>query len=154
IVIEYQGISNGDMIHVPGVGGVDLTYQVHWKNIQVFKTYSTYDLNQHNHDPDGYPDLLGSQSVVSSIDLPAASGGLQYVFGYNAVDSGSVPCCTPSYGWGELSSVTLPSGAQAQYEYTMDGLDGPGAGRMWTDVLRTWMKRKTLTYQLQYDGTS
>src|SRR5215213_3151167 len=47
IIIEYQGISNGEIIHVPGVGGVDLTYQVHWKNIQVFKTYSTYDLAQH-----------------------------------------------------------------------------------------------------------
>jgi RHS repeat-associated protein len=154
IVVEYQGISDGEIIHVPGVSGTDLTYQVHWKNIQVFKTYSTYDLAQHNHDPDGYPDFLGTQFVVSRIDLPAAAGGLQYVFGYNAADYGSAPCCTPSYGWGELNSVTLPSGAQAQYQYVMDGLNGPGAGSMWSDVLRNSMARKTLTYQQQYDGSS
>ena len=71
------------------------------------------------------------------IDLPAATGGLQYIFGYNAADSGSSPCCTPSYGWGELSSVTLPSGAQAQYQYQLDGQNGPGFGYMWTDVLET-----------------
>jgi hypothetical protein len=34
IIVEHQGISDGDIIHVPGVGGVDLTYQVHWKNIR------------------------------------------------------------------------------------------------------------------------
>lgn len=154
IVLEYQGISDGEIIHVPGVSGADLTYQVHWKNIQVFKTYSTYDLNQHNHDLDGYPDFLGLQFVVSRIDLPTATGGLQYVFGYNAADYGSTPCCTPSYGWGELSSVTLPSGARAQYFYSMDGQDGPRVGGMWSDVLRNGMFRKTLTYQQQYDGAS
>ena len=154
IIVEYQGISNGEIIHVPGVGGVDLTYQVHWKSIQVFKTYSTYDLNQHNHDRDGYPDFLGDQFVVSAIDLPAASGGLQYVFGYNAVDYGSIPCCTPSYGWGELSSVTLPSGAQAEYKYSLDGQNGPGMLTMWNNVLQNGMYRKTLTYQQQYDGNS
>src|ERR1043165_331020 len=154
IIIESQSLSDGEIIHVPGVGGVDLTYQVHWKTIEVFKTYSTYPLGQHNHDRDGYPELLGAQFVVSSIDLPAASGGLQYVFGYNGRDYGSAPCCSPSYGWGELSSITLPSGAQAQYKYSLDGLNGPGAQFMGTEILKNWMSEKTLTYQQQFDGTS
>jgi RHS repeat-associated protein len=153
VILEHQGVSDGDVIHVPGVGAVDLTYQVHWKGIQIYKTYSTAE-SQHGQDPNGYPDLLGSQYVVSRIDLPATTGGLQYVFGYNAVDSGSVPCCTPSDGWGELSSVTLPSGAQAQYQYQLDGQNGPGFGYMWTDVLKNSVTRKSLTYQQQYDGSS
>ena len=67
---------------------------------------------------------------------------------------GSAPCCTPSYGWGELSSVTLPTGAQAQYQYVLDGQNGPGFGYMWTDVLKNAITRKSLTYQQQYDGSS
>jgi RHS repeat-associated protein len=152
IVIENQGVSDGDVIHVPGLNGTDLTYQVHWKTIQVFKTYSTDDPGKY--DENGYPSMLGYQFVVSQIDLPAATGGLQYVFGYNAADYGSSPCCTPSYGWGELSSVTLPSGAQAQYQYLLDGHNGPGFGYMWTDVLNNHVTRKSLTYQQQYDGNS
>ena len=152
VIIEYQGFSGGDVIHVPGVGGVDLTYQVYWKGLQVYKTYSTDDPGKY--DENGYPDMLGYQFVVSRIDLPAATGGLQYLFGYNAADLGSSPCCTPSYGWGELSSVTLPSGAQAQYQYQLDGQNGPGMGYMWTDVLNNHLTRKNLTYQQQYDGTS
>lgn len=152
IIIEYQGVSDGEIIHVPGVSSADLTYQVHWKGIQIFKTYSTDDPGRY--DANGYPDMLGYQFVVSRIDLPAATGGLQYVFGYNAADSGSAPCCTPSYGWGELSSVTLPTGAQAQYQYQLDGHNGPGMGYMWTDVLKNSVTRKSLTYQQQYDGNS
>ena len=152
IIIEYGGVSDGELIHVPGVGGADLTYQVHWKGIQVFKTYSTV-INDH-FSPTGYPDMLGSQFVVSRIDLPAATGGLQYVFGYNAADSGSTPCCTPSYGWGELNAVTTPTGAQAQYQYLLDGQNGPGFEYTWDKVLRNQVTQKTLTYQQQYDGNS
>ena len=152
IVLEY-GAGSGDIIHVPGVGGADLTYQVHWKGIQIFKTYSTISTYDHFSE-DYYPDLLGSQFVVSSIDLPAATGGLQYVFGYNAADSGSTPCCSPSYGWGELSSVTTPTGAQAQYQYQLDGQNGPGFEYTWDKILRNQVTQKTLTYQQQYDGSS
>ena len=152
IVVEYGGVSDGEVIHYPGVGGVDLTYQVHWKSIQIFKTYSTDEPGKY--DDDGYPDMLGLQFVVSRIDLPSATGGLQYIFGYNAADYIGAPCCTPSYGWGELSSVTTPTGAQAQYQYQMDGQNGPGMGFMWTDVLRNTITRKSLTYQQQYDGSS
>jgi hypothetical protein len=152
IVLEHQGFSGGDVIHVPGVSGADLNYQVYWKSLQVYKTYSTDDPGKY--DENGYPEMLGYQFAVSRIDLPSASGGLQYLFGYNAADRGSTPCCTPSYGWGELNSVTLPSGAQAQYQYQLDGQNGPGFEYMWTEVLKNAITRKSLTYQQQYDGTS
>ncbi|HET6979059.1 MAG TPA: RHS repeat-associated core domain-containing protein [Pyrinomonadaceae bacterium] len=148
IILEFQGVSDGEIIHVPGVGGVDVTYQIHWKGLQVYKPYATDDPGKY--DENGYPDVLGYQFVVARIDLPAATGGLQYLFGYNAADLGSSPCCTPSYGWGELSSVTLPSGAQAQYQYQLDGQNGS----LWSDVLKNSVSRKSLTYQQQYDGSS
>jgi len=150
IVIDWEGISDGDVIHVPGVGGADLVYQIHWKGIQVYKTYSTV-INDH-YSPEGYPDMLGSQFVVSEIDLPSESGGLKYLFGYNAADQSS--CCPPSYGWGELNSVTTPTGAQAQYQYQLDGQNGPGLAYTWDIVLRNQITQKTLTYQQQYDGNS
>jgi RHS repeat-associated protein len=155
VIIEYQGISDGEIIHVPGVGGVDLTYQVHWKGIQIFKTYSTV-MPGHGSQAStaGYPELLAYQGVVSEIDLPAETGSLKYLFGYNAVDSGSTPCCTPSYGLGELNSVTTPTGAQAQYQYYLDGQNGPGVFYLWTDVLHNSVTQKTMTYQQQYDDTS
>jgi RHS repeat-associated protein len=152
IIIEFGGVSDGEVVHVPGVGGADLTYQVHWKGIQVFKSYSTVVNDRYS--PTGYPDMLGSEFVVSRIDLPSATGGLQYLFGYNAADSGSSPCCTPSYGWGELNSVTTPTGAQAQYQYQLDGQNGPGFDYTWDKVLRNQVTQKTLTYQQQYDGNS
>src|SRR4029078_7684656 len=151
-VILEHGTGSGDIIHVPGVGGADLTYQVHWKGIQIFKTYST--VIDHHYSEGGYPDFLGSQFVVSSIDLPAATGGLQYVFGYNAADSGSTPCCSPSYGWGELNSVTIPTGAQAQYQWQWDGQNRPRFEYTWDKILRNQVTQKTLTYQQQYDGSS
>src|ERR1051325_2080038 len=151
IIIEYGGGSDGEVIHVPGVGGADLTYQVHWKGIQVFKTYSTVVNDRYS--PTGYPDMLGSHFVVSRIDLPSATG-LQYLFGYNAADSGSSPCCTASYCWGVLYSRTTPTGAQAQYQYQLDGQHGPGFEYTWDNILRNQVTQKALTYQQQYDGNS
>jgi len=50
--------------------------------------------------------------------------------------------------------MTLPSGLQAQYQYLLDGQNGPGFGYLWTDVLGNHVTRKSLTYQQQYDGNS
>ena len=58
IIVEYGGFSGGDVIHVPGVSGVDLTYQVYWKSIQVFKTYPT--VADDHFSQDGYSAMLGS----------------------------------------------------------------------------------------------
>jgi RHS repeat-associated protein len=150
VVIEEQAISDGQIIHVPGVGGADLAYQIHWKAIQVYKTYSTVFNDRYG----DYPDILGLQFVVSEIDLPTESGGLKYLFGYNAAGYVGAPCCTPSYGWGELNSVTTPTGAQAQYQFKLDGQNGPGFEYLWREVIRTQITRKNLIYQQQNDGSS
>jgi RHS repeat-associated protein len=154
VIVEHGGVSNGDIVHVPGVGGADMAHQVHWKTIQVYKTYST-TMPEHfsQESQNGYPDMLGTQFVVSEIDMPAESGGLKYLFGYNAADFNNT-CCTASYGWGELNSITTPTGAQAQYIYALDGQNGPGMGQMWREVLNNAVTQKTLTYLQQYDGSS
>ena len=154
IVVEYGGISNGEIVHVPGVGGADMAYHVHWKSIQVYKTYST-TMPEHGSQAseNGYPEILGTHFAIYEIDLPAEAGGLKYLFGYNAVDFNNT-CCTPSYGWGELNSVTTPTGAQTQYQYNLNGQNGPGMNFLWRDVLNNSVTQKTLTYQQQYDGAS
>jgi RHS repeat-associated protein len=80
-------------------------------------------------------------AVVRRIDLPAQTGGLSYTFTYNSDDPGT--------GWGEIATMTLPSGAQVIYEflqgsYTLLAVDG----------LRNYVSQKQLKYQAEYDGTS
>ena len=53
-----------------------------------------------------------------------------------------------------MPNSQVPTGAQAQYQYALDGQNGPGFAYMWTEVLRNAVTRKSLTYQQQYDGNS
>jgi RHS repeat-associated protein len=155
VILEKGYAANTDAIHVKGAGGTELTTQIKWKTLQVYKTYITsYDGNG-----SGYPDTIGLLTVVSEITLPSQTGGLKYTFGYNASDhgAGSPPYPTPSYGWGELSSITLPSGATVQYAYSLDGINGPTNGPDhidWETVLEQVPVSKTLTYNQDYDGAS
>jgi hypothetical protein len=72
------------------------------------------------------------------------------VFGYNVSNT------SPSYGWGELSSITLPTGsvnprASASYTYTQDGADHIAGSWVLQEQSPTG---KTLTYLREYDGTA
>jgi len=100
-------------------------------------------------DPTGNPpdyivhQYLPMTTGVSQITSPVASGGtgLSYAFGY-------------THGvwvtwWGEVTSVTLPSGASAAYSY--------GGATYPTDfsaILHDYVASKALTYQPEYDGSS
>ncbi|MEN3325328.1 MAG: hypothetical protein V7638_135 [Acidobacteriota bacterium] len=143
IVVEYG--TNEDYIRASGVGGNPVVTTVKWANTYVTKVYRAgnhfqYDTNITNK----------AFKVVSEIDLPAqiASGAMKYMFGYNgwpAINMGT------SVGWGELNSVTLPSGATATYMYEMDNKSGPG----WQAnmVLANSPTQKDLNYTLEYNGT-
>jgi hypothetical protein len=136
IIVEYAG--NQDYIHQWGFNGQQLQWAVKWKTISVIKTY--YPGSEA-----GIPrTLLGFLRVVDQIILPAQAGALSYTFSYNAGTG------NPSYGWGEVSSITLPSGAQASYQYEYDGDDFLG----WSQPLENYATRKDLTYQREYDGES
>ncbi|MFM8440715.1 MAG: RHS repeat domain-containing protein [Acidobacteriota bacterium] len=58
--------------------------------------------------------LSANAMVVSEIRMPTQLGPLAYRFEYSAENSPS-----PS-GWGELSAMTLPSGARLEYRYQLD----------------------------------
>src|SRR5207245_4310816 len=98
--------------------------------------------------PAGESSTLDQFYVVSEIDLPVESGGLKYLFGYNAPYFPDTPA--PANGWGELSSVTLPSGAQAQYHYALDGQ----SDLLTHEVMRNTVSQKTLSWLQEYDGNS
>ena len=136
LVIEYGTATNQDSIHARGFAGEDLTWTVKWKGITVNKTYFNGDRLRN----------VGiTLKVIEQVVLPSQSGGLSYTFGYNAGTA------NPSAGWGELSSITLPTGASAAYQYELDGVSGTIAPY---EILRNSPKRKDLTYLREYDGTS
>jgi RHS repeat-associated protein len=146
LTIEYDAATQHDYVHAAGVGGEPLVWTIKWKTIHVEKTYysGSYPNNGWQHSRD----LV----VVDQVITPAQSGGQAYTFGYNAGASG------PSAGWGEVSSMTLPSGAQAVYTYKWDG--PPDMTYSYSprptldDVLLNCPTRKDLTYQREYDGAS
>lgn len=153
IVIEST-VNNSQKIHSTGPGGADVAYEVIWKLIQVGKMYRTVDMFE-GPNPNGYPEALSSLNVVSEIKLPSPNGNLKYTFGYNAHDYGTVPWGTPSVGLGEVSSLTLPSGAQVQYQYTLDNQNGPEDTEFkWDNLLKNAVTKKTLTFQEEYDGST
>ncbi|MGH9754034.1 MAG: hypothetical protein ACREA2_14755, partial [Blastocatellia bacterium] len=136
VIIEYAG--NQDYIYQWGVNGQQLQWTVKWKNIPVFKTY-------YSRSEAGAPqNLAWTLRVVDQIIMPAQAGGLSYTFSYNAGTG------NPSYGWGEVSSIILPSGAQAGYQYEYDGDDSLS----WSQVIKNHVTRKDLAYQHEYDGSS
>ena len=143
IAVEHG--TGEDYVHVTGVNGASVTTTVKWAPTYVKKTYRAgnhyqYDVNINNL----------AVSGVREIVLPSQLGtNLKYLFGYNGwPTSGNT---TPSVGWGELNSVTMPSGATAAYQYEMDNLSGTGQQADW--VLKNAPTRKDLNYNLEYDGS-
>jgi RHS repeat-associated protein len=118
---------------------------VKWSATYVTKTYRAgnhfqYDLHWDDN----------AVQTVSEVVLPSQLGpNLKYTFGYNgnpAHDMGT------SVGWGELSSMTLPSGARADYQYEMDNRSGTQIQADW--ILKNSPSRKDLNYNLEYDNAS
>ncbi|MGH9871910.1 MAG: RHS repeat domain-containing protein [Pyrinomonadaceae bacterium] len=144
MVIEYG--SSEDYIHATGVNGAPITTTVKWAITRVTKTYRAgnhfqYDVNW----------VDRGVSVISEIILPTELGAnLKYVFGYNGWPTSGLGLV--SVGWGELSSITLPSGARADYQYFRDNQSGTLIQADW--VLENAPKRKDLNYTLEYDGVS
>jgi RHS repeat-associated protein len=156
IIIEYDQqlnqttgiITRQDHIYVNGFGA-QLQWTIHWKQIYVYKKYFTTRTTQ-------YPQFVTlTPLVVDQITLPSQAGNLSYAFGYNAGDyTGDTEVL--SDGWGEVNSVTLPSGAQASYTYALDGISAPYQTTFphFQHVLNNKPTHKTLTYQAEYDSNS
>lgn len=137
VIVEYNSASNQDSIHARGTNNEVLTWNVQWDTILVNKTYMTVN-SPYNRQ------LNKSVKVVSQITIPAqAGGGIGYSFGYNANT-------TPSYGWGEMISITLPSGSKASYVYRLDGTNTVTS----LNVAANNPTSKSLVYRPEYDLAS
>ena len=140
IIIEAS--AEGDNVYVKGANNVELKTTIKWKQIRVHKTYGTGEYSEN-----GFPLFTYSPGygffVVDKIILPEQSGGLSYTFDYNASTT------SPSIGWGEVSSVLLPTGARVNYTYRMDGLNNLSS----LAVLKNHVITKALIYDDEHDGT-
>jgi hypothetical protein len=89
-------------------------------------------------DPHLWQDASGSLTVIQSIALP---DGTSYQFGY---DSGT----TPGY-YGQLTSITLPTGAQTTYQYSNFADSEIVLGGAWSSVHIT----RGVSQRVTPDGT-
>jgi RHS repeat-associated protein len=146
--------NNEQLVTSKGFDGEDLVWRIRWKSIVVNKTYAGCPPDHSC--PDGqfpippFRDRLNvSLHVVDKVFQPAVLGGGVYSFSYNGSDS---PTTSLTNGWGELSGITLPTGATVKYDYKMDGLDGPDMFENTNDIVQNHVTTKTLKYDLEYDG--
>jgi len=154
LVIEHNNAAREDYVREQGFNGQTLTWTVKWTDVWQYKKYAAAGASPYeNYDgPPWTEEIFIFHSVVERIMLPAQMGGLSYTFAYNPNSTSP----NLSYGWGELSSITIPSGATASYQYYRDGYNNNVRGEYLSaqDVLKNGPARKDLTYQLEYDGTA
>lgn len=136
-------------VRQPGVNGEFLETTFHWGERWVHREYRT------TFAPNSYPGnrtayIREGLFILEKIVLPQQIGGLEYRFSYNG------PETMPNWGdytngWGELDSVTLPSGARAEYAFVQDVPSSPLTAM---DAVSNAVSRRDLTYSVRYDGTT
>lgn len=141
ISIQANAAPNEDHVTMRGVNNEELKWKIKWKTISVNKSYETTGVSGGiGRGTTSTQTMSITYRVVDRITLPVQLGELYYEFGYNS-EPGAVN------GWGEVSRVKLPSGAEADYEFATPiyppGTDG---------ILQRFPDKKTLTYQTEYDG--
>ena len=154
VVIEYAAATDEDWVRSKGVGGVELVTRVKWKTIRVNKTYFVCQWaaapRPSNADQNAAFDT--QLRVVDQIYPPSPTGGsgtLKYEFGYDADQTAAADA-----GWGEVNSVTLPSGAAVNYAYAFDNVahDGTDGGITAEKILRNRVTQKQQHFNLEDDG--
>jgi RHS repeat-associated protein len=132
IILDAEGV------HSWGVGGEHLLTTISWKGVWVHQPYNPAVSwpNAPSYIEDGH--LYTSFSMVDEITLPVT--GLKYKFEYNGSDT-DPGWGTFTSGFGEVSKVTLPSVAFAEYTWVGGAVD-------------EYPSEKRLTYNREYDGSS
>jgi RHS repeat-associated protein len=135
-----------DTVTVGGVNNETLTWTVKWKNLAVRRDYWKSEDKATFSTP---VTAVHSFKMIDEIVLPSQLGADRaYKFDYNGnLDLNST---APSNGFGEISKVTVPSGAIIEYDYKLDGT--PAETPLWKDVFLNPVIKKTLAYQTSYDG--
>jgi RHS repeat-associated protein len=140
--------SNGDTrIIQQGMDNNVLETIVKWKGFWVHRNYRT-TLAFNANPTQRFTDVMREFLAIDKIILPNQAGNLDYKFTYNATN---VAPTTGNYtpGWGELKSVTIPSGAKAEYKFQLDG-NAPFLDS--SDILANSVTQKDLHSLKQYDG--
>lgn len=150
IATQHDSATQEDLIISTGFNNQTLTTRVKWKTITVNRSYKTSCAGcSQTRGGTSTQTLEMPITVVDRITLPAQSGSLTYVFGYNADNTSN-----PSLGWGEVNSITLPTLAQATYTWKMDSPSGSGVPPPIDWVLKNSPESKTVHYDQEYDGAS
>ena len=142
IILEHDSSNHRDYIYQQGFNNQQLKWTVYWQNISVNTQYYNGDSDQ-----DGNPIIMPlnrSLSVINQIDLPIQLGSLTFSFEYST-----------SLGKGELTAITLPSGAKNSYKYNLFGsmVDCAGGTDSCTGgYVGNGIYTKTKTYNTEYDG--
>lgn len=131
-----------------GFDGADLDFGVTYGTRYVYRKYKTIGYRGGETvrwDADRYAEMSTSLNVVNSVTLPTQAGGQSYVFDYYA-DTSSPTSYTS--GWGELKSVTLPTGAKITFTYQ----SAQGTEAEATDILDNQAQYRDLEHTETYDG--
>jgi RHS repeat-associated protein len=145
-------IHNQDFVYIPGFGGEMLRWTVKWKSIDVVKKYlATVQAGARERGNTYTTPLHMAFEVVDQIIVPEQAGGLTYSFGYNAKDADG-DTTTPTFGFGEVNSITLPSGAKATYAWALDAVEGASSRLPEPEnVMNDKPARKQLIYREESD---
>lgn len=154
VALESDVATQQDYIYSIGVNGEQLKTTVKWKTIYVNRGYRTTSAsNGIGRIGNSWQSLDNLPlKVIDRITLPAQAGSLAYVFGYNGNDTATA---AQSIGYGELTSILMPSQTQSSYHFALDSSTPPTSGQFpnINFVLDNHPSSKTLTYQAEYDGT-
>lgn len=142
----------GNKIIQQGFNGELVETTVQWKDYWVSRRYKA-TLAFNAQEQGRYADVFESFYALEKIILPSQTGNLEYNFTYNASSTRPEPGNYTS-GWGELKSVTLPSGAKADYLYSLDEYSANSSESDSFSVLYNSVKQRELTYLKDYDGHS
>ena len=141
-----------DIVQTTSTNGLPLTYQISWGFTWVNKNYWAGEGVGGAFDPYLLP-LKMAMGVIQSINIKERTDIPPYQFSYNGSVFTSMQDTPPtSTGWGELSALTLPSGASTSYAYSMDGVQGDLNNLTKSfDVMDNGPKTKTLSYLSEND---
>ena len=153
-IFSTEGATSSETdVFMTGFGNAELKWTVKWKGVYVKREYETTG-NADVRERGGTSTQIGDfhfDRFVDELILPNQLGSLKYTFGYNGSDV-PIPQNEESEGWGELNLIELPSGALSEFEYKWD------EGTIFTpkthEVLGNSIKKKRLTYAIEYDGSA
>jgi YD repeat-containing protein len=144
-IIDELGRSitiNGNGVTMSGVNGESVTTQLVWGYRWVYRKYKKIDYGETVPTGTERWAWLGEQiQTLDQIILPTQAGGQFYTFDYYG-DATQQSGTNYTNGWGELKSVTLPTGAKTTYTFE----SAIGTDALASDVLGNKAISKDLVY--------